>query len=240
MTGVRAARTFVVTGSSSGIGRAVAQRLLEGGHRVVGLARDHRKYEPDSSRYIPLTVDVTCSDALVATVDEIFRRFPEVDGVVSNAGRGTIGSLEQFSYRQIEEAVSINLLSHLYLARAVIPVFRRAGKGDLIFMGSEASKEGAQKGSLYCAAKFGVRGLAQSLREECARSGVRVMAVYPGMVRTPFFDSLSFAPGPREENAIRPEDVAEVVEMMFNLPVGTVVDEVDLSPLKKVITSNNK
>ena len=239
MSGESRKRTFMVTGSSSGIGRAVAERLLDGGHRVVGLARNHEKFSPNSSEYIKETVDLTVPEQLASTVERILKRFPELDGVVSNAGVGTMGTLEQFSYSQIERAISVNLLSHLYIARAVIPFFRRGGAGDLVFMGSEASKRGAQKGSLYCAAKFGLRGLAQSLREECGRSGVRVMAVYPGMVRTPFFDELAFQPGPADENAIRPGDVARVVEMMFNLPVGTVVDEVDLSPLKKVIAPNN-
>jgi NAD(P)-dependent dehydrogenase (short-subunit alcohol dehydrogenase family) len=233
-------RTVLITGSSSGIGRAIAERLLDKGHRVVGFARDHEKFQPDTPAYVPERVDMTQPDEVAAAVNRVLEGWPEFDAVISNAGVGSIGSLEEFSFRQIQEAMEINLLSHLYLSRAVIPHLRKRGRGDLIFMGSEASRSGAQKGSLYCAAKFGLRGLAQSLRQECARSGVRVMAVHPGMVRTPFFDPLKFQPGPSEDNAIRPEDVAEVVDTMLGLPPGTVMDEVDLSPLKKVVMAKNK
>ena len=121
------------------------------------------------------------------------------------------------------------------MARAVVPHFKKQGKGDLIFTGSEASLRGAAKGTLYCAAKFGIRGMAQSLRQECSRSGVRVMGVYPGMVRTPFYDDLSFEPGADGDNAISAEDVARVVSTMLSLPRNTVIDDVEMTPLKKVV-----
>ena len=121
------------------------------------------------------------------------------------------------------------------MARAVVPYFKKQGRGDLLFTGSEASLRGAARGTLYCAAKFGMRGMTQSLRQECSRNGIRVMGIYPGMVRTPFFDELSFEPGADVDNAIAPEDVAKVVSTMLSLPRSTVIDEVELTPLKKVI-----
>ena len=102
-------------------------------------------------------------------------------------------------------------------------------------MGSEAALTGTAQGSLYCAAKFALRGLAQALRAECARAGIRVTLVNPGMVQSPFFDELDFRPGPEPDNYILPEDVAEVIVQALTARDGTVLDEINLSPQKKVI-----
>jgi short-subunit dehydrogenase len=110
----------------------------------------------------------------------------------------------------------------------------------LIFTGSEAALTGTQKGSLYCAAKFALRGFAQALRQETARSGIRITLVNPGMVQSPFFDELDFRPGDDPNNFILPEDVAEVIVNALTTRDGTVIDEINLSPQKKVIAFDKK
>ena len=116
-----------------------------------------------------------------------------------------------------------------------VPAMKRRKRGDLIFIGSEAALSGGRKGAVYAAAKFALRGLAQSLRQECAGSGVRVALVNPGMTRTAFFDGLDFGPGEQSGHAILAEDVAEVVSSVLAMRPGTVIDEVNLSPLQKVV-----
>ena len=229
-------RCVVVTGSSSGIGRSICEKLLANGDTVIGIARDHTKFEPRTDSYHARRCDLVNHAEVTQVFEGVFSDFPNLGAVVSNAGTGAMGSLEEFSMKQIDAAIQSNLLSHLYVARAVVPYFKRHGAGDLIVTGSEASLRGSAKGTLYCAAKFGLRGMVQSLRQECSRNGIRVMGVYPGMVRTPFFDDLSFEPGKDSANAIAACDVAEVVSMMLSLPLNTVVDEVELSPLKKVVS----
>jgi NADP-dependent 3-hydroxy acid dehydrogenase YdfG len=102
-------------------------------------------------------------------------------------------------------------------------------------MGSEAALQGGQKGALYCAAKFGLRGLAQSLREEAAGKGVRVGIINPGMVQSDFFQELDFRPGPEPHQHLLPEDVAAAAMLMLNARPGTAIDEINLSPRSKVI-----
>ncbi len=120
-------------------------------------------------------------------------------------------------------------------ARAALPHLKKRDESRLIFVGSEAAWRGGKQGAIYCAAKFGLRGFALALREECQGSGVHISIVHPGPVRTPWFDSLEFAPGPEPENAIEPEDVARVIADTLAMRAGTVVDEVLLSPLKRVV-----
>lgn len=228
-------RQILVTGASHGIGGALSHKLLDAGTRVVGLGRNFSDWILPQAGFQTVNADLSDLDRLPGLLADLIRNHPQLDAVVSNAGAGRFGHLEQFSPRQIRELLDLNLTQHILIARALLPLLKRRDTADLIFMGSEAALSGGVKGAVYSACKSGLRGLARSLRQECASSGVRVGIVNPGMVRSGFFDELDFAPGDAPENAITPEDVADVIVAMLSAPPGTVVDEVNLSPLKKVI-----
>ena len=225
----------LVTGASSGIGRAVCERLLADGHRAIGIARDFGKFPCDNRHFEAHSINLADLDLLPAHLRTLVAAYPTLDALVLNAGAGRFGALEQFSYDQIRALIDLNFTSHVFVARAFLPSLKKAGRGHLIFMGSEAALIGTAQGSLYCAAKFALRGLAQALRAECARAGIRVTLVNPGMVQSPFFDELDFRPGPEPDNYILPEDVAEVIVQALTARDGTVLDEINLSPQKKVI-----
>lgn len=228
-------RKILVTGASRGIGAAITHRLLDAGCRVVALARDFAAWPEPRPGLETISLDLSDLDALPHRLGEIARTHPDLDGLVLNAGRGRFGSLEEFSYQQIRGMVELNLLQHIYIARALTPHLKRQGWGDLVVIGSEAALSGGRKGAVYSACKFALRGFTQSLRDECSQSGVRICLINPGMVDTPFYDALDFAPGEAPENHLRPEDVAETVAMVLQAHAGTVFDEIDLNPLKKVI-----
>lgn len=228
-------RQILITGSSSGIGRATTERLLEEGAKVVGIARRHNKFQPNTNRYEPINLDLENLDILHARFKEILLSYPQIDGIVCNAGTGQFSGLENFSPQQIHSYISNNLISPMILVRTILPHFKQKKRGDIIIIGSEAALKGAQKGSLYCAAKFGLRGFSQAIREESANRGIRVSLINPGMVRTKFFDKLSFRPGSDTANAIEPEDVATTVFNILTMRKGTVIDEINLTPLKKVL-----
>ena len=168
-------------------------------------------------------------------LSQLQQQFPEIDDVVFSAGRGQFGSLEEFSYAQIEALMTINFTSPVFLTKALLPALKRKTHSDLIYIGSEAALKGSRKGALYCAGKFALRGFTQALREECANSNVRVCLINPGMVKTPFFDQLSFEPGEHESNAILPDDVAAAVAYVLESRPQMVIDEINLSPLNKVV-----
>jgi 3-hydroxy acid dehydrogenase/malonic semialdehyde reductase len=228
-------RTIVVTGSSSGIGRAITETLLKAGAEVVGLARNHEKFTPEVSHYKYYKVDISDLENLPKTFLKILKNHPKVDGFVSNAGYGDFKSLENFSPTQIISYLNTNLTSHIIMTRLLLPFMKKQKSGKIIFIGSEAAIRGAQKGSIYNAAKFGLRGFSQSIREESSNSNIHVSIVNPGMVRTQFFEKLNFGPGEDKTNAIEPSDIAEVIVNILNMRHGTVIDEINLSPLKKVI-----
>ena len=227
-----AARTVLVTGASRGIGAAIRERLLADGHRVIGVSRSPG---PAAARYIPVHCDLTELDAIAGTLGAVCDAHPDLDALISNAGIPSFGNLEELSPGTIQRHIELNLTSHLLVTRALVPRLKLRGGGDVVLMGSEAALRGGRRGSIYCAAKFGLRGFAQALRQECAASNVRVCIVHPGMVRTGFFDPLDFAPGDDPANAIEPPEVAAAVALILDAHPGTVIEEVTLSPLKKVV-----
>ena len=225
----------VVTGSSSGIGRATTIRFLDAGFMVIGLARHHDKYEISHDRYHPRRADFSDIDKLDKIAADILKDYPEISVLVCNAGFGDFRHLENFSHKQIQEFINVNLVAHIVLCRHMVSSMKKLGQGDIVIVGSEAALAGKRKATLYSSAKFGMRGFAQSLRDEVGSSGLRVCLINPGMVRSAFFNDLDFEPGNSPENAIEPEDIAKVIVETVGARKGTVIDEINLSPASKVI-----
>jgi NADP-dependent 3-hydroxy acid dehydrogenase YdfG len=228
-------RTILITGASSGIGRAIAKNLLQQGHQVLGVSRDSGKFIRSMDNFTPVQLDLSQLNEIPKKMRALELAYPELDTVVFCAGRGQFGSVEEFSYTQIEELMTINFTSQAFLTRALLPALKRKTHSDLIFIGSEAALKGSRKGALYCASKFALRGFTQALREECGKSNVRVCLINPGMVKTEFFDPLNFKPGDADSNFLEPEDVAEAVSYVLNSRTQIVIDEINLNPLNKVV-----
>jgi 3-hydroxy acid dehydrogenase / malonic semialdehyde reductase len=228
-------RTILVTGASSGLGRAIARNLLEQGHDVIGISRDCSQFKVKMALFHPVQFDLSQLKELPQKIRELEQQFLELDGVVFAAGAGQFGSLEEFSYDQIQALMTINFTSPVFLTRALLPFLKRKNRSDLIYIGSEAALKGSRKGTIYCASKFALRGFTQALREECGTANLRVCLINPGMVLTPFFDHLSFAPGEDESNFLLPEDVAEAVSYVLNSRAEMIIDEISLNPAIKVV-----
>lgn len=230
--GVKEKPLVVISGTSSGIGLAMAREMLDRGNAVLGLVQDAAKDPVQHPGYRQEQVDLSDPDELQIRVTEILRGLDRpVRALVNNAGIGRMAFLEQLSVCDLRLVMDTNFLSHAIVTRAFLPLLKRRGCGDIVFIGSESALSGGRQGSVYCASKFAIRGFAQALREECGKSGVRVSLINPGAVRTPFFDDLNFEPGESEDNASAPEDVAAVLAMVLDARPGTVLDEINLSPL---------
>ena len=228
-------REILVTGSSRGIGLEISRLLNENGAQIIGISRS-KPVEKDKKIFIEhYKCDFSDLDDLNKTIKVIIKKYHSLNGLVSNVGFGRFGALETFSTRQIKESINVNLTSHIIVASLIVPLFKKKKFGDIIFMGSESSIAGAKNGSLYSAAKFGLRGLSQALRKDCANQSVRVSIVNPGFVRTEFFKSLNFEPAMDKEAALDPKDVANVILNILASGSGGVIEEVLLAPQKKNI-----
>ena len=228
-------RKVLVTGSSDGIGRSITLSLLNSGAKVIGLARDHSKFNPETKNYIKYKTDFSNEEILLNAITKIIKDHKDLDCLVSNAGFGKFGTLETFSTKEINDFIFTNLTSHMILTNKILPHLKKIRKGNIIFIGSESALKGGKNGSLYSAAKFGLRGFSQSIREESCSKNIHVSLINPGMVRTSFFNNLDFMPGEDKSNAIEPDDIGKIIIDILSTRNGSVIEEINLSPLKKVI-----
>lgn len=239
-------RTILVAGASRGIGAAVCRKLDDAGHHVIGISRFESKTSDKNSdlskpsTQLPLKVDtyhVDLSDLNSAekAIRNIDNQHP-IDGLICSAGYGRFGSLEEFSSDQIQQLLNTNLLSHMMLCRWLLPSLKKSNRSDIVFIGSESALQGGRFGAVYSASKAGLRGFAQALRYECAKANCHIGIVNPGMTRTAFFDELNFQPGPDTNHAIDETTVAAAVVTLLSTPDNSVIDEINLSPLQKVVS----
>ena len=228
-------KCVLVTGSSSGIGYEITLKLLGLGAKVIGIARNHDRSKLENKNYTTYKCDVSAHQKLEILLKQILKNHPQINCFISNAGYGDFGPLENFSTLQIKNFIATNLTSHIVMTKLLLPHFKRIKIGDIIFIGSEAGLLGAKNGSLYCTAKFGLRGFSEALSKDVANKNIRVSIINPGMIRTDFFENLNFEPGNDEENTINIKDVSSTVAYILDLSRNTIVDEINLSPLKKAI-----
>lgn len=228
-------KKIMISGSSSGIGRGITENLLEQGCQVIGLARDHKKFSPETPNYQRVTLDFSVIHQLEKPLKSLAKEHADVDVVVCCAGYGHFSELEQFSVAQMENIINVNFLSQAIFIKNFLPNLKRNRDSKIIIIGSEAALHGAKKGSLYCASKFALRGFAISLRQECAKADVAVTLINPGMVATPFFDALDFTPGDQQANTITSQQIAELVALVIHMENNCVLEEINLQPLKKVV-----
>lgn len=189
-----AGRVWLITGTSSGFGRAIARVALERGHRVVATARrvedvadlasQAPEQEPERVRVAAL--DVTDPAAVRAAVDLAVAEFGRIDVVVNNAGYGSRGAFEEFTEAQVRDQFEVNVFGAFAVTRAVLPVMRVQGSGHVIQMSSLAGVRSALGGSVYSATKFALEGMSEGLAAEVADLGIKVTMIEPGPFRTDF------------------------------------------------------
>ena len=223
----------LVTGASSGIGLSITRLLLNDGYKVTGISR-RGIIDKDHPLFTPVCLDLANSKQTELTIKRLLID-TDFDCFVHSAGYGDFGSIEQFSVKRIERAIQVNLTSALIICGLLIPAFRARKAGRIILIGSESGLVAGRKSALYSATKFGLRGFSQALRDDCSSDNIQVSLINPGMVRSPFFDKLSFAPADNRENAIDPEQVAQLVYFILSSDDNVVFDEVELSPRVKSI-----
>lgn len=227
-------KTLIVTGASSGIGHATVVELLKHQANIIGIARNFEKVAELKKQIIHYQQDLGDLKASENLFKKIVKE-QQIDGLIHCAGYGRFGSLEQFSSAQITRYLDDHLNSTLMLLRQLLPRFRNQLHSDIVIIGSESALKAGKKGVLYSTVKFALRGMAQALREDCAKDGIRVSLINPGMVQSPFFDTLNFRPGDQPGESISPQDVAQTILQVLMSSPNIVFDEINLSPRNTVI-----
>ena len=182
--------TWLITGSSSGLGRALAERVMAAGHRVVATARDTAKVAdlleayPDTAAAVRL--DVTDPESVRTAVAEAESRFGGIDVLVNNAGYGYTAAVEEGEDDAVARLFATNFFGPVALVKAALPGMRARGTGLIVNVSSVGARITIPGGGYYSAAKAALEGLSGSLRKEVEPLGLHVMVVEPGSMRTDF------------------------------------------------------
>lgn len=184
------ARTWLITGVSSGFGRELTSQLLNRGDRVIGTVRDTSRIADLTDRYpetfIPEMLEMTDRTAVRRLVDRAFEQVGPVDAIVSNAGYGLFGAAEELSDDQVDHIIATNLTGSITLIRAALPHLRRQGGGRIIQISTYGGQVAFPGNSLYHATKWGIEGFCEAVAAEVAPFGIGITIVEPGGARTEF------------------------------------------------------
>lgn len=188
-------KTWLITGSARGLGRALTEAALNAGHGVVATARSPAALNDLASQYaglmLPLPLDVTDASAAKAAVMKAIDQFGRLDVVVNNAGYGDLAPIEDTTIDSFREQLETNLFGTINVTKAALPLFRQQRAGRFIQISSIGGRAGAIGRGAYSAAKFGVEGFSEVLAAEMRPFGVHVTIVEPGGFRTDFAGSSS-------------------------------------------------
>lgn len=189
-------RTWFITGTSSGIGRELTERLLERGDRVAATLRDVGRLDDLKAKYSELwtaQLDVVDGDAVRHTIREAFASLGRIDVVVNNAGYGLFGAAEETSDAQIVRQIETNLLGSMHVVRAALPYLRRQGGGRIVQISSEGGQLTYPGFSAYHASKWGIEGFIETVAQEVAPFGIACTLIEFGPTATNFGAGLTLA-----------------------------------------------
>lgn len=185
--------TIFITGINRGLGRCLAEQILEAGGRVAGTARDLSQLSDlkvrHGDRLWLSMLDLTDVRGIEQALGSAFAELGRVDVVVSNAGYSLLGAAEECTEEQIRHILDTNLLGSIYLARAAVPMMRAQGAGRLVQISSSVGHTAFPGLALYCASKWAIEGFYEALAIEVAGFGISTTLVQPGAIRTEFGSS---------------------------------------------------
>lgn len=206
-------KTAVVTGASSGLGKAVTKILAENGWKVFALARNINKVDFNKQ-----VTKITCNIRDLSEIDQAFAEIDKntktIDLLVNCAGKGLVKTFEDTTREEIMDIFGVNLKGNIYIAQEVYKRMIPQQKGHIINVGSTSSIKAREMEVLYCASKWGLRGFTESLRLEAKQHKITITGVYPGGMSSENFWGI--VPGKDLSSYMNPKAVAEQIMNIVN------------------------
>lgn len=238
----------LVTGATSGFGKAIALKFAENGHDVIITGRRKERLDDlekeikmkTGSRVLPLTFDVRHRDEVDSALCGIPREWEHIDILVNNAGLAVgLNHIDKGLVEDWERMIDTNIKGLLYVTKAVAPLMVNRNRGHIINIGSIAGIQPYENGNVYCATKAAVDSLSKSMRIDLLRNNIKVTNIAPGMAETEF--SLVRFKGDKEKSdavykgfsPIRAEDIADVVYFCACLPPHVCINDLVITPTQQ-------
>src|SRR5919107_1312031 len=239
-------RVALVTGASSGLGRATAIALAQAGADVALVARSAEELRSTKEevsktgrRALTLPTDLANEDEAAEAVEQTVEALGRVDVLVNAAGTDVPGTVEELDVEGWDRTLSVNLRAPFLLSKAAFPHMREAGGGTIVNVSSVAGRKGWANASAYCASKFGLTGFTEALADEGKEHGIRAIVLYPGAMATNWG---AFSPEERRKSApkeaprtrmLAPERVAELIAWLVASPPEFVLTEGVVLPIEE-------
>jgi len=225
----------LITGGSSGIGRAVAQSFAASGARVAITGRDKVRLS-ETARELDvhaIHADVSVEADVERTYRELLQQFGDLDILVNNAGSGVFKNLVDFDRKEFEAVFATNVTGAMMMGREAAKLFVKRQRGNIVNIASTAALRGAPKGTAYYGSKFALRGMTECWRAELRQYNVRVFLVEPSEVLTNFYQTAGL---PQKDNAtkLRSEDIAHMVKAVLEM------DDRGFTPELSIFATNPK
>ena len=234
-------KTICITGATSGIGWATAQRLAKDGHRLLLCGRRQERLqtlEQDLSCPVhTLQFDVRDKKDVFAAITQLPKAWQQIDVLINNAGNAHgLDPVQSANLDDWDAMIDSNVKGLMYVTKALLPHFLKQKHGQIINLGSIAGQEVYPNGSVYCASKFAVDAFTKGLRMDLNKHGIRVGAIHPGLVETEF--SLVRFKGDTSRadkvyadiSALQADDVAQAIAFMIDAPAHVTVADLTLLP----------
>lgn len=234
-------KVWFVTGASKGLGLTLVKKLLSAGYKVAATSRNSsalvKEIGTQSADFLPLEVDLMNEGSVQNAIEKTLNHFKTIDVVVNNAGYGQLGTLEELTDKEARTNFEVNVFGMLNVIRNVMPHFRSAKSGHVFNISSIAGYNAGFAGwGIYCATKFAVAGLTESLAAETKAFGIKVTLVYPGYFRTDFLSEGSIA---MPSNAISEyEEARQSQELHQNQIAGNQPGDPEKAALALIKISN--
>ncbi len=234
-------KNVIVFGGSSGIGLAIALKLVQEGVNVMVVSRDEDKLRKalarlrrvdNNSKLYSTNIDVSKYDDVVRAMALANKTFGRTDCIINSAGVSIHGELDKFSERDYDEVLNINLKGMFNVARASWPILKKTGSGQIVSISSASGLGGYPTGSIYCASKSGVNAFMESLAAEGKEIGIRIFNICPGQVDTPIWNSEDEIINHARHDMLKAKSIADLLWYLVNRPSDEFFPKVVIQPFK--------
>ena len=183
-------KNWLITGISSGLGKALAECVIENGDFVIGTHRNQLQVNEFNTKYagkaLSILLDITNEQNIEKSVSKIISEFGKIDVLVNNAGIGFAGAVEETSMKEVKDVFNANFFGTLKITQTVLPFMRKAKSGNIVQISSHGGIKAFAGFGIYNASKFAVEGFSEALAQEVAPLGIKVSIIEPGPFRTKF------------------------------------------------------
>lgn len=234
-------KVVVVTGASDGLGRSIAIDLAKHKAKIALLARSEDKLKEvkqacaeagGEAEYF--LCDVSDAAQVASAILEVKHTFQKIDILINNAGIWAAGPIESYPIERISALFSTNTLGTIYMTRAVVPLMKEVGGGQILNVMSIAGVETVDAyGIIYTATKHAVHGFTQTLKEELKGTNIKVMGFYPGGMATNILKAAGIDMPSSSDQSMNTKDVAEIISFVLTRPEDVVIDHFEVRKFMK-------